>query len=40
MRSRARFDAVTVVVYFIYDLLELFGLFDSLQSSYQNSVDM
>ena len=33
LRSRARFAAMTVVVYFIYDLLERFGLFDSLQSS-------
>ena len=40
LRSRARFAAMTVVVYFIYDLLERFGLFDSLQSSYQSSVDM
>ena len=38
-RSRARLAAMSAVVYFIYDVLERLGVFDSLQSSYQNSLD-
>jgi len=40
LRSRARFAAMSVVVYFVYDILERLGVFDSLQGSYQNAVDV